>query len=115
MKSILFYFLAGTLLTEGCSMGMHVVKQDELVKIYSRESILPHGYGDQVLEFKGKRYKHFFGAGYVRVTGKDMLLFVTSKDGERKTLHAVPIGKGEEIEIDLGDTSFGSGLGYPKD
>jgi hypothetical protein len=114
MKSILPLIIGFALAANGCASDIRLVKQDDLVKIYERISSLPHGYGDEILEFKGKQYHHLIGAGYVRLSGKDAILFVT--EGLRgRVLHVVPIGKGKESEINLGDTSFGSGLGLPKD
>lgn len=99
----------------GCAAGLRLVKEDGLVKIYARDSILPHGYGNQILEFKGKRYHRLAGPGYVRVPDREIIVFTTSRDGSRATLHVIPIGKGEGFEIELRETGFGSGLGYPKE
>ena len=107
--------LIPTLAANGCASDLRLVQQDALVKIYAQDSRLPHGYGDQILEFKGKRYKHLAGTGYVLVSEKKIILFVTSANGEQKTLHAVPIDNGEAIQMDLGDTSFGAGFGLPKE
>ena len=57
-------------------------REDSLVRIYSRVSLLPHGYGDRILEFKGRRYHQFVSAGFARLPGKNMIVFVTDRDFE---------------------------------
>ena len=115
MKSFFPGLLLLVFSVTGCAVGLRLVKEDGLVKIYARDSILPHGYGNQILEFKGKRYHRLAGPGYARIPDKEFIVFTTSRDGSRATLHVIPIGAGEGFEIELRGTGFGSGLGYPKE
>jgi hypothetical protein len=100
----------------GC-FSATLVKQDALAKKFERVSVIPHGYGDEILEFKRKEYHHLSSAWYVRLMDKNAILFTTRSPEQSHTiLHVVPIGDGEEITMDLGDsTAFGAGLGLPKD
>ena len=56
-----------------------LVSEDGQVKIFSRDPILPHGYGDMILEFKGKRYRHLISPGYAVTPAKGGIIFVTEK------------------------------------
>ena len=98
----------------GCHAPV-LVRQDELVKIYERLPVLPHGYGDEILEINGRQFHHFFGPGYLRVPEMQAVMFLTSPDGEKKILHVMPISGGRDFKIDLGDTTFGTGFGQKKD
>jgi hypothetical protein len=67
------------------------------------------------MSFKGVRYKHALGRLYVPLDELNSVLFATRPEPGQTVLHVVPNGKGEEITVDAGATSFGDGLGLPKD
>jgi hypothetical protein len=95
----------------GCVAEPKLEEQDSRVKIYSRTSLLPHGYGDSILEFKGRRYHQLASAGYALVPGKNMIVFVTDAHFEGRVLHFVPIDHGKAIRVKLGDAPFGGQIG----
>jgi hypothetical protein len=107
--------VAACLALVGPAYADRLVRDDGTVKIYSRDPILPHGYGDMVLEFKGKHYSHLISASYALTPDKKAIIFVTRKEGASAELHFVPFGEVGEMTLDIGDTAFGIGLGFPKD
>jgi hypothetical protein len=115
-KSILLLALA----LAGCSTAT-LVRDDGLVKIYERPSAIPHGYDDTSIEIKGARWHHIWtgNAYYVRVPGRNAILFVTSTGGSgTKTtrIHIVDLDNGHHVESQSSeDIWFGLGLGYPKE
>jgi hypothetical protein len=95
----------------GCVADPQLEEQDSRVKIYSRTSLVPHGYGDSILEFKGRRYHQLASAGYAVVPGKNMIVFVTNGHFEGRILHVVPIDHGKAIRVKLDDSPFGGQIG----
>ncbi len=111
MRPAAFFTSILALTAGGCVANRELDNQDSLVKIYSRTSLLPHGYGDSILEFRGRRYHHLASAGYVLVPGKNMIAFITEGHFEGRVIHFVPIDHGKEIRVKLTDSSFGGMLG----
>ncbi len=95
-----------------------LVRQDDIAKVYHRSSLIPHGTGVSTLEVYGKKYPHANGARmkYVQIPGRNLIVFTTKREGHRATLHVIstrPVGPA--WSLDIGETSFGTGLGYPRD
>jgi hypothetical protein len=67
------------------------------------------------LRFKNVEYDNALGRVYVPLDEFNSVLFATRPEPGQTVLHVVPNGKGEEITVDAGATSFGDGLGVNKD
>jgi hypothetical protein len=106
----------------GCATAVSSVTAEGLaepVKLYSTLSgvPLPHAMDEShTLEFKGRRYPHFFGAGYAIIPERNAIVFFTKREtilDFSTYLHIVPLHEGKEVTLNLGETSLGSGFGYP--
>jgi hypothetical protein len=65
-------------LNAGCAaFSKDLIYEDKLVKIYERNSLLPHGTDVQYLEVGGKTFDHLYSGRYVLVQEWNSILFVT--------------------------------------
>ena len=99
----------------GCG-SLHGPTEEGLVKTYEWRPFLPTGNDYEVLEFRGKRYKHLFSDPYVFVPELDGIIFATRKEGHTIKIHYVPIKGSGEVTVDEGEYyNFGNGLGRSRE
>jgi len=99
-----------------CSLSADpAVVGDDPVLVISQDPDFLHGLGDRMIEYRGKRYHHLASPGYAVTPDRQGFVFVTSPDPSRSILHYVLLSTGEDIEVPLGESGFGNGLGLPQD
>ena len=101
-------------LNAGCAaFSKDLIYEDKLVKIYERNSLLPHGTDVQYLEVGGKTFDHLYSGRYVLVQEWNSILFVTHRDGSNYKIHIFDLTNKKDGVVESKEP-FGSHLGYPK-
>src|SRR6478736_7229001 len=105
-----------SLCSGGCMTSPKPVHQDEIVTIYTRESMLPHGTGDTVLEVRGRTFSNLYSARYARVPEWNAIVFVTHREGGSYKIHLFDLGRRKDLAVEVDDALgfSGSGLGLSK-
>jgi hypothetical protein len=74
-----------------------------------------NGDPETVLEYHGMRFHHLISHSYAVTPDHKAVIFATQRAGAVSVLHYLPLGAGAPIDVGLGDSGFGAGLGYPED
>ena len=93
-----------------------LVKKDEDVAIYERLPIIPHGTGDDLLEVRGRTFRHLYSASYARVPEWNSIIFMTHREGGSYQFHLFDLERGTDLAVKLDDALgfLGSDLGQSK-
>ena len=74
---------------------------DKLVKIYEKNSLLPHGMDVQYLIVGGKTFSHLTSYRYVLIPEWNSISFVTHRVGGKYKLHIFDLEMKQDIMIDV--------------